>query len=101
MISRIERAYHWFSIVSMAGAIGMVCAGHTAWEPALHGGGEWVSFLYWSVCTAFVVSTAAFAYLALLNAEKGVRALANGTSQLPLRPANARRNHPHEQHVKV
>jgi len=80
MKSNIESLAHWISISCMAGAIGMVCAGHMVLEPALQTGGEWVSLLYWSVCAAFVISTAAFAYVALASAQQRLRAVAN---QLP------------------
>jgi hypothetical protein len=73
---KIERAYHWFSISCMAVAVSMVCAGHTVLEPALHTGGEWVTLLYWSVCTAHVIATIILAYLALVSAQRQLRTLA-------------------------
>jgi hypothetical protein len=74
MKQSIERLSHWVSISCMAGAVGMVCAGHMVMEPVLHAGGEWVSLLYWSGCAALVISTAAFAYLALSGAQLRLRA---------------------------
>jgi hypothetical protein len=89
---RIEKAYHWFSISCMAAAVGMVCAGHTVLEPALHTGGELVSLLYWSVCSASVIATATLAYLALASAERRLRTLAT---------VPARLSAPTKQHAKT
>jgi len=80
MISKIESLAQWISISCMTGAVGMVCAGNMVLEPALQTSGEWISLLYWSVCAALVISTAAFAYLALASAQQRLRAVA---SQLP------------------
>ena len=81
MISKIESLYHWFSISCMAGAVGMVCAGYTVLQPVLYSGGELVTLLYWSLCAAFVVATAGFAYLALLSAQQHLCTVAAGASQ--------------------
>lgn len=78
---KIEGAYHWFSIGSMAVAVSMVCSGQTVLEPALQSAGNWVSLLFWGVCAASVIATVTFAYLALLNAEQRVRALASRPGQ--------------------
>ena len=75
MTIKFEGAFHWFSISCMAAAVGMVCAGHTLLEPALHLGGELVSLLYWGVCAGFVIATATLAYLALASAERRLRTL--------------------------
>src|SRR6185295_9745890 len=83
MKSTIEGLAHWISISCMAGAVGMVCAGHTVLEPALQNGGEWVSLLYWSVSAAFVISTAAFAYVALASTQQRLRAAASWDRQVP------------------
>jgi hypothetical protein len=95
MKSTIESLAHWISISCMAGAVGMICVGHMVLEPALQTGGEWVSLLYWSVCAAFVVSTAAFAYLALASAQQRLRSEA---SLLPAPATVVRFNLTREQH---
>ena len=87
MKMKIESLAHWISISCMAGAVAMVCAGHTVLEPALHTGGEWVSLMYWSVCASFVISTTAFAYLALAGAQQRLRAV----TVAAVAPASVRR----------
>jgi hypothetical protein len=72
-MKNIERLAHWISISSMAGAMSLVCAGHTVWEPMLQSSGDWVSLLYWGVSAAFVISTAVFAYVALAGAQQRLR----------------------------
>jgi hypothetical protein len=98
---RIERAYHWFSIGSMAVAVGMICAGHTVLEPVLGASGALVSVLFWAVCMASVISTIVFAYLALLNAASETRALTAVAIQRSRSPLTPRRNSPVEQNVEV
>jgi hypothetical protein len=97
---KIERAYHWFSISCMAVAVSMVCAGYTVLEPALHTGGEWVTLLYWSVCAAHVIATVTLAYLALVSAERQLRALPV-PSAVPQTPAPVRFSVPAEPPAKV
>ena len=97
----IESLSHWVSISCMAGAVAMVCAGHTALEPALHTGGEWVSLMYWSVCASFVISTAAFAYLALAGAQQRLRAVAVAASQRPAPAVTVNFSLVTEQHAEV
>lgn len=101
MKSKIESLAHWISISCMAGAVGMVCAGHTVLEPALHTGGEWVSLMYWSVCAASVISTATFAYLALSSAQQRLCAVASVASQLPAPTATVRFSPAKEQLAEV
>ena len=101
MKSTIENLAHWISISCMAGAVGMVCAGHTVLEPALHTGGEWVSLLYWSVSSAFVISTAVFAYLALSSARQCLHAQPAGASQLPPSDVTVSFSPLTEQHAEV
>lgn len=98
---KIESLAHWVSISCMAGAVGMVCAGHTVLEPALHTVGEWVSLSYWSVCAAFVISTATFAYLALSGAQQRLRAVATVAAQLPASPVTVNFSLVTEQHAEV
>jgi hypothetical protein len=98
MKMKIESVAHWFSITSMAGAVGMVCAGQTVLQPVLHTGGEWVSLLYWSVCAASVISTATFAYLALAGAQQRLRTVTNG-STLAAAPATPLRFRSSEQQL--
>jgi len=95
---KIESVAHWISISCMAGAVGMICAGQTVLQPALHTGGEWVSLLYWSVCAASVISTATFAYLALAGAQQRLRALTAGSTLAPA-PATAARFRSSEQQL--
>lgn len=101
MKSTIENSAHWISISCMAGAVTMVCAGHTVLEPVLHTGGEWGSLMYWSVCASFVISTAAFAYLALAGAQQRLRAVAVAASQRPAPAVTVNFSLVTEQHAEV
>ena len=75
MISKLEGKYHWVSISCMTTAMTMLTAGNTALEPSLQSSGALLSMTYWTFCSAFVVATAGFAYLALLSAQEQVREL--------------------------
>jgi len=90
MRTRIEGVYHWLSIGCMAGAVGMICAGHTALEPFLQSRGELVPLLYWCACTIFGVSTVGFAYLALVRAQQHLRAMEVRMNQVARPPSAAR-----------
>jgi hypothetical protein len=98
---KIESLAHWISISCMAGAVGMVCAGQTVLQPALHTGGEWVSLLYWSVCAASVISTATFAYLALAGAQQRLRTVTTTANPLPASAAAVRFSLPEKQLAEV
>ena len=101
MKTKIESLAPWISISCMAGAVGMVCAGHTVLEPALNSGKEGVWLLYWSVSAAFAVSTAAFAYLALSSAEQRLSAKPAKANRLVASAAANRFSRPTEQQVEV
>lgn len=66
---KLDGAYHWFSTGSFALTLGMICAGQTVLEPSLAEGSSIVSVLYWSLCAAFGVASAAFAYLGVMQAR--------------------------------
>jgi hypothetical protein len=80
-MKNIEQLAHWISISSMAGAMSLVCAGHTVWEPMLQSTSDWASLLYWGVSAAFVISTAVFAYVALAGARQRLGAVETRTGQ--------------------
>jgi len=72
---KLDGSYHWFSAGSFALTLGMLCAGHTALEPALQGGSTLVSLGYWSVCSALALATVGFSFIALLQAREHIHEL--------------------------
>ena len=90
---KLDGAYHWFSAGCFALTLGMVCAGHTAIEPALQGGGTLVSIGYWSVCSALALATAAFSFVALLQAREHLQELEERL-QVKTIPLSAARSSP-------
>jgi drug/metabolite transporter (DMT)-like permease len=86
----LEGVYHWVSVGCMAGAVGLICAGHTVLEPFLQSHGNVVPLLYWSMCAAFGVATAAFAYLALASAQQHLQSLEEKIYRSVVPPSGAR-----------
>ncbi len=75
MNSKLDGSYHWFSAGSFALTLGMLCAGQTALEPALQGGGALISISYWGVCSALTLATVGFSFIALLQARDLIQEL--------------------------
>jgi hypothetical protein len=90
MRKSIEGCYHWISVGCMAGAVGMICAGHTVWEPFLQSRGDLVPLIYWSACAAFGVATVGFSYLALATAQRHLHELEDRRNQVAPPPSAAR-----------
>ena len=91
---KLDGAFHWFSAGCFAATLGMVCAAHTALEPALQGGSTWASLAYWSVCSAFGMATVGFSFVAVLQAREHLQSLEGQLAAKRIPASGARFNRP-------
>lgn len=90
---KLDGAHHWFSAGCFAVTVGMVCAGHTAFEGTLQGGNHAISVVYWAACSAFGLASIAFAYMGLLQARHQLE-LMEGRIQSQRKPMTGARFSP-------